>query len=146
MSPWVTALDLVAVLAALVAIVLVALAARRRLLLRGGGTIDCSLRLTPRRRGLGWALGVGRYTEDELQWFRVFSFAPRPRRVLSRRALTIRHRRRPSGPEAFALAPGMVVIECDATDGPVELAMSEPALTGFLAWLESAPPGRYLRT
>jgi hypothetical protein len=28
--------------------------------------------------------------------------------------------------------------------GRVELAMSEAALTGFLAWLEAAPPGSYL--
>jgi hypothetical protein len=47
-----------------------------------------------------------------------------------------------------------VVIECRlspaplvtgqrrAPAGPVELAMAEAALTGFLAWLESAPPGR----
>jgi hypothetical protein len=27
----------------------------------------------------------------------------------------------------------------------VELAMAEAALTGFLAWLESAPPGSYPR-
>ena len=28
--------------------------------------------------------------------------------------------------------------------GTVELAMGEAALTGFLAWLEAAPPGSYL--
>ncbi|HLH59530.1 MAG TPA: DUF2550 domain-containing protein [Streptosporangiaceae bacterium] len=32
----------------------------------------------------------------------------------------------------------------DADGGRVELAMSEAALTGFLAWLEAAPPGSYL--
>jgi hypothetical protein len=38
----------------------------------------------------------------------------------------------------------MVVVECSAGEypAPVELAMSEAALTGFLSWLESAPPGR----
>ena len=97
MTPLVTALDIVAVLALLAGLVLAALALRRRLLLRGGGTVDCSMRLTPRRRGPGWALGVGRYTDGELQWFRVFSFAPRPRRVLSRRAIAVRRRGRPSG-------------------------------------------------
>jgi hypothetical protein len=36
-----------------------------------------------------------------------------------------------------------VVVECRVTegDGRVELAMSDGALTGFLAWLEAAPPG-----
>ena len=28
--------------------------------------------------------------------------------------------------------------------GSVELAMSEAALTGFLSWLEAAPPGSYM--
>lgn len=140
-----TALDIVAGLALVAGLVLAALALRRRLLLRGGGTIDCSMRLSRGRGGMGWALGVGRYTDDELQWFRVFSFAPRPRRVLRRRTLAVRNRRRPSGSEAFALAAGVVVVECDSADGPVDLAMSEPALTGFLSWLESAPPGEYLR-
>ncbi len=37
-----------------------------------------------------------------------------------------------------------VVVECDtgqAAAARVELALSEDALTGFLAWLEAAPPG-----
>jgi hypothetical protein len=44
----------------------------------------------------------------------------------------------------------MVVVECvigDADPGGadrVELAMSDAALTGFLAWLEAAPPGSYM--
>jgi hypothetical protein len=39
----------------------------------------------------------------------------------------------------------MVVVSCTAGETPenVELAMAEGALTGFLAWLESAPPGSY---
>jgi hypothetical protein len=51
-----------------------------------------------------------------------------------------------------SLGTGVVVLECRASRdpaghgrprtgaGPVELAMSEAALTGFLAWLEAAPP------
>jgi hypothetical protein len=39
----------------------------------------------------------------------------------------------------------MVVVSCTAgaMSETVELAMGEAALTGFLAWLESAPPGSY---
>jgi hypothetical protein len=35
-----------------------------------------------------------------------------------------------------------VVVECQTGERaePMELAMSESALTGFLAWLEAAPP------
>jgi hypothetical protein len=41
----------------------------------------------------------------------------------------------------------MVVIGCHVRDSPdtIELAMGEAALTGFLAWLEAAPPGSYER-
>jgi len=47
--------------------------------------------------------------------------------------------------EAALLGPGMVVVSCTAGEmsETVELAMGEAALTGFLAWLESAPPGFY---
>ena len=31
-----------------------------------------------------------------------------------------------------------------AGSGPVDLALAESALTGLLAWLESAPPGSHL--
>jgi hypothetical protein len=34
-----------------------------------------------------------------------------------------------------------VVVSCQTPAGPVELAMSPSALTGFSAWLEAAPPG-----
>jgi hypothetical protein len=39
-----------------------------------------------------------------------------------------------------------VIVELGA-DPPshVELAMSESALTGFLAWLEASPPGSHLQ-
>jgi hypothetical protein len=39
----------------------------------------------------------------------------------------------------------MVVVSCTAGETPetVELAMAGDTLTGFLAWLESAPPGSY---
>jgi hypothetical protein len=34
-----------------------------------------------------------------------------------------------------------VVVECSTATGPVELAMSRSALTGFSSWLEAGPPG-----
>jgi hypothetical protein len=36
---------------------------------------------------------------------------------------------------------GSVVLGCANPGGPLELAMTEAAETGFLSWLESAPPG-----
>lgn len=128
----------------LIALPIVAFAVRRAVLARGGGTVELSVRIRPAARGRGWALGVGRYSGDELQWFRVFSLAPRPRRTLSRRNLVVEGRRHPHGQEALALQAGAVVLRCRNPTGEVEVAMSEPAVTGFLSWLESAPPGSSL--
>jgi len=42
----------------------------------------------------------------------------------------------------FSLLAGAVVVKCRHDTSFVEFAMSPDALTGFLAWLESAPPGQ----
>ena len=123
---------------------LVTLAVRRRALQWGGGTVEVSLRLKPAEPGAGWVLGVGRFTDDDLQWYRVFSLAPRPRRTLSRRTLSICRQRPPEGPEVYALLDGAVVMECRTDSEEVALAMDPSAVTGFLAWLESRPPGANL--
>jgi hypothetical protein len=120
---------------------LITLFARRLLITRGGGTVEASVRLYRKQHGRGWALGLGRFSGIELLWYRMFSFAPRPRRVLSRKDLTVVSRREPSGTEKVALMAGSVVLECHTSRGPVELAMDGAALTGFLSWLEAAAPG-----
>jgi hypothetical protein len=115
---------------------------RRISLLRGGGTVEMSLRLYPNgHEGRGWSLGVGRFMGDELQWFRTFSLSPRPKRILLRHDLAVLERRKPTGAESLALMAGSVVLGCANESGPVELAMTQSAETGFLSWLESAPPG-----
>lgn len=128
----------------LVAAVFLAVWVRRLLLQRSGGTVELSLRLKPRARGRGWVLGIGRFVGDDLQWHRVFSLAPRPRRTLSRRDLQVLRRREPDRTETYALLQGAVVMQCRTTDGPVELGMDPSAVTGFLAWLEAGPPGATL--
>jgi hypothetical protein len=133
--------EAVAVALAVVAFALAALAVRRRWLLGSGGAIDMSLRLRFGRVGRGWALGVGRYTGDDLLWFRVFAITVRPSRTLSRRGLEVVAQRVPQGAESWAVQSGAVIVECRDSSGPVHLAMSAEALTGFLSWLESAPPG-----
>jgi hypothetical protein len=135
-------LDIAGIFLALVIVALAGMAIRRRVLQRGGGTFDCSVRLTKLSGAQAWVLGVARYSGDSVQWFRVFSFAPRPRRVFSRSELTVRSRRSPLATEALGLYDGHVVVECMEAGQVVELAMAEDALTGFLAWLEAAPPGR----
>lgn len=117
---------------------------RRVLLHRGGGTIELSLQLKTPGHGRGWVNGVGRFAGDELEWYRVFSLSPRPRRRYCRRDLQVLTRREPSGGEHRALLDGAVVMECVSAQGRVDLAMSRSAVTGFLAWLEAVPPGATL--
>ncbi|MET8680147.1 DUF2550 domain-containing protein [Streptomyces sp. NPDC004647] len=142
---------------AVVALVLLGLfvfGLRRRLIQRSGGTFDCSLRWNvpssadpesgsgPERGGKGWVYGVARYNGDRIEWFRVFSYAPRPRRVLERSAIEVLSRRAPQGEEELALLSDSIILGCLHRGTHLELAMSEDALTGFLAWLEAAPPGQ----
>jgi len=78
-----------------------------------------------------------------------FSLWPRPAVELPRRGLVVLGRRTPEREELRELTDDLVIVEVGwtASDGsdpkePVyELAMSDAALTGFLSWLESLPPG-----
>jgi hypothetical protein len=117
------------------------IAVRRILLDRGGGTVDCGMR----RRGGPWRLGVAAYRPHELRWYQVFGVRLTPDEVLDRSALSVVSRRLADPDETVRLGEGAVVVECRGGDGreTIELAMGEAALTGFLAWLEAAPPGSY---
>ena len=141
MSAWQWLLDSAGVVLLLVICYGLILVVRRRVLSRHGGTFELSLRVRSSQAGRGWVLGLGRYREERLEWFRIFSPSPRPRRIWQRSQLQITGQREPEGPEAFALYGGHVIVECFTADGPVELAMSSSALTGFSSWLESGPPG-----
>jgi hypothetical protein len=127
----------------LVIVVLVAagIAGRRFLLERGGGTVECGLR----RAGGSWRLGVASYHQEELHWFGVFGISMRPEETFPRRDLAVVSRRLPTQAEAASLGPGMVVVQCDlGGEAAVELALTDAALTGLLAWLEASPPGSHL--
>lgn len=118
-----------------------ALVVRRRLLARHGGTFELSHRVRTDRPGRGWVLGVGRYSAESLEWYRVFSLSPRPKRIWRRDQLSYDGRREPMGAEQTSLYPDHLVICCTSATGEVELAMSGASLTGFQAWLEARPPG-----
>jgi hypothetical protein len=133
--------EAVAVALLIVAALLVLLAARRRYLLGSGGAIDMSVRVRFGRAGRGWALGVGRYTGDDLLWHRVFALTLRPARTFNRRRLEVVGQRDPQGAESWAVQAGAIVVECRDPTGPIQLAMGAEAVTGFLSWMESAPPG-----
>lgn len=138
------ALDAVGFLALVIGLALLTLIMRRRVLCRGGGTVELSLRLKGGDEGRGWVLGLGRFDGDELKWYRVFSLAMRPRRTLTRRNLSVVTQREPHKVERRALLADAVVMQCRSSTGLVELAMGPSATTGFLAWLEATPPGATL--
>ncbi len=94
------------------------------------------------RAGRGWSYGIAQYENDRIDWYRIFSYAYRPAAVLTRRDLDVVGRRDAEGQEELALFPGWTIVECKFGTGLVELAMSPDALTGFLSWLEAAPPGQ----
>lgn len=127
---------------AAVAFAVASLGARRFLLERGGGTVECGMR----RGGGPWRLGLASYQRDELHWYRALGVLPRPAVSLPRRSLRIVSRREPEPAEARALGASRVIVELGADPSShVELAMTEQALTGFLAWLEASPPGSHLQ-
>ncbi len=142
----------------------VGIAARRFLLERGGGTVECGLRRGPNGP---WRLGLASYQREELNWFGALGLTMRPDVVFPRRDLTVVSRRLPTEAEAASLGPGMIVVECKLGEdsgqfgpapegggpgvggghgpgGTIELALGEEALTGLLSWLEAAPPGSHL--
>jgi hypothetical protein len=132
----------------LVVLAATALATRRFLLERGGGTVECGLR---RPAGQGaWRLGVASYQGGELCWYDALGVLLRPEHVLHRRSLTVLSRRPSLPSEAATLGPQRVVVEvwtqpaAESADEHVELAMTDEALTGFLSWLEASPPGSHL--
>lgn len=131
---------LIALVLVCLAVTAVAVAARRALIERGGGTVECGLRHPGKDQS--WRLGVASYQPDELRWHQVFGFLLRPAEIFPRRTLAVVSRRPPDSAETTRLGPGMVVVGCRAgeREQATELAMSESALTGFLAWLEAAPP------
>ena len=138
---WQWVIDLAGVLLLLVLTYGLALVIRRRALSRHGGTFELSYRVRSDRPGRGWVLGLGRYSGQTLEWFRVFSVAPGPKRIWARETLGYDGRRKALGAEQVSLYPDHVVIHCRTASGEIELGMSEASLTGFQSWLESGPPG-----
>ena len=142
----------VATAAVLLVLAAAALAARRFLLERSGGTVECALR-QPAETGR-WRLGMISYQRDEVYWYRALGVLLRPDRVFHRRTLSVVNRRATRPDEEAALGADRVVVEvatkpaADASGSPggehVELAMTDQALTGLLAWLEASPPGSHL--
>jgi hypothetical protein len=145
MGAWLWGIEAVVLLLVLLLAFGACLVVRRRVLARHGGTFELSYRARTVTAGRGWVLGIGRYSGEELQWFRIFSLSPKPRHAWARKTLQYVGRREPEGIETMSLYPGHVVVSCRTPDGDVELAMNHGSLTGFQAWLEAGPPGAEIR-
>jgi hypothetical protein len=72
--------------------------------------------------------------------YRALSLSVRPNERLVRSELEVESRRVPERDDP-ALPDG-VVLRCRTGAGPRELAMDASTVTGFLSWVESAPPVR----
>jgi Protein of unknown function (DUF2550) len=126
------------VLAAVVLlVVVVAFLLRRRFLLSGLGAVTMWFRPEGSPR---WSLGVAWYGGEALLWYRALSLSVRPHQRFCRADFRIQDRRS-SGRDDLALPLDVVVLSCSTGEGPRELAMDASTVTGFLSWLESAPPG-----
>lgn len=123
------------------AVVCVALVWRRLRRLRAGG-VDVALRWRVDDSARGWKIGVGRYNGSSFSWYRVLSIRGGPTRRLHRSALEVVARRDATDAESYTLPLDATVLRCRVEGRELELAMGPGALTGFLSWLESSPPGR----
>lgn len=123
------------------AVVAGACAIRRLRVIREGG-VRVALRTKLGAGTGGWRLGIGHYRGDQFFWYRVAGVNTKPDRVIQRAGLEIEGRREPNVTESYAMPADATVLRCRGRDGELELAMDADVLTGFLSWLESAPPGR----
>jgi uncharacterized protein DUF2550 len=121
----------------LVVALVVAFLIRRRLLLTGLGAVTMWLRPAGSSR---WSVGVAWYGGDALLWYRGLSLSVRPQQRLCRHEVRIESRRG-AAREDVALPDDVIVLSCATGSGRKELAMETSTVTGFLSWVESAPPG-----
>jgi hypothetical protein len=140
-------LGIIALLAALG----VAIIARRRIISRRGGVVECALRHSVDGP---WLQGLAEYRRGYLYWHRAASLRLRPHAAFDRSQLAVLASRAAGPQEDVRLGSGLVIVQCrgmlrhrgrppELAD--VELAMSAAALTGLLSWLEASPTYRMRR-
>ncbi len=127
---------LLVLVAVVLAALVVAFLLRRRFLLQGLGAVTMWLRPAGSAR---WAVGVAWYGGDSLQWYRALSLSVRPQQRLCRSEFRVEGRRG-AARDDLDLPDDVVVLSCRTAAGPQELAMDPATVTGFLSWVESAPP------
>lgn len=108
---------------------------RRIMLRRALGTVDASICLSGNR----WQMGVCRYQDKELEWFKLLSLNVRPRHSFKRSSLELLGRRAPTEGELIRVQPGVVIVDLRYEGREVRLAMKFDAYTGLSSWLEAGP-------
>lgn len=136
---------LLALVAAFLIVPVVLLVARRRWLAQRGWVVDCSVRIADTTPGSGWMLGVARFHDDSLEWYRVFSWSLRPRVTFTRGALALSATRLPDDSERLSLYGEQRIVDVSAGPVTASLALSPQDMTAFLSWTEAAPPGEGFR-
>lgn len=129
-------------LAVLAVVVLLALivASRRVVLIRAGG-FDVSWRVRPGADDRGWMLGQARFRRGQLALYRSFSAWPTAAMTLDRSVLILGSVRGRIGAESDLLPASVVIVGGSCAGIPLELALSEDALTALRSWVESRLPG-----
>lgn len=141
MPVWLWFVDSFAFILGFVFCLVALLTLRRRSIAKSGGSFDFSINRRAEESDKGWTIGMGRYSENHLEWFRTFSLWWRPRYRFERGHISIEDRREPVGREAFAIHAGHIIVSCHTEVGVRQIAIGPSALTGLLAWLEASPPG-----
>ncbi len=113
---------------------------RRVLLIRAGG-FDVSWRLRPGDHDRGWVLGQARFRRGQLALYRSFSAWPTAAMTLDRSALMLGAVRPPHGAEPELLPVSVAIVTASCAGTPLELALTDDALTALRSWVESRPPG-----
>jgi Protein of unknown function (DUF2550) len=129
----------------------IAIIARRRIISRRGGVVECALR---HRVDGPWLQGLAEYRRGHLYWHRAASPRLRPHAAFDRSQLAVLASRAARPQEDVRLGSGLVIVRCrgmlrhrgrSPKLADVELALSAEALTGLLSWLEASPTYRIRR-
>jgi hypothetical protein len=108
---------------------------RRFNLRRALGTVDASICMA----GNSWQMGVCRYQDNELEWFRLMSLSVIPKHRFKRSSLELLGRRQPTEDELVRVQPGVVVVDLQYEGKKFMLAMNFDAYAGLSSWLEAGP-------
>ena len=124
-----------ATLFALLVLALCLSGVRRFNLRRALGTVDASICTA----GNSWQMGVCRYQDNDLEWFRLASLSMRPKHTFRRSSLELIGRRKPTESELVKIQPDAVIVELRYEGQDILLAMRFDAYTGLSSWLEAGP-------